>query len=125
MLAEDTSHGHPASEWQYDPVDYSGTSEADDHVSDTLTASSSPSYERGGYDGSASTWRTDTDLAGLAEARRNAETPATRAAKLRLLQALGVMRKVCEHAMRQRMHTEMTDLAAQIRRLHEHDAPPR
>ena len=99
-------------------------------------------YERGGYGGSASTLAAERDAADLTDlshslgdgaryavdvghARGQAETPTARAAKLRLRQALQGVRRVCEQAMRQRMHTEMADLASQIRKMHDRDTPPR
>jgi L-lactate utilization protein LutC len=99
-------------------------------------------HERGGYGGSRHSVvvpQDAPDLADLshshgdgaryavevAQARSRAETPAARAAKLRLRQALNRFRRVCAQAMRQRMHTEMADLAAQIRKMHDRDAPPR
>jgi hypothetical protein len=61
----------------------------------------------------------------IARGRAGARTPQARASALRLRRALDGVRRVCAQAMRQRMHTEMADLAAQIRKMHDRDAPPR
>jgi hypothetical protein len=129
------------------PVDYSGLNDpgAPD-AGRTGDAATAPrhrwGYERGGYGGSASTIAAERDAADLTDlshslgdgaryavdvghARGQAETPAARAAKLRLRQALQGVRRVCEQAMRQRMHTEMADLASQIRKMHDRDTPQR
>ena len=98
--------------------------------------------EHGGYGGSAHTLAAERDAADLtdlshslgdgaryavdvAHARGQGETPAARAAKLRLQQALHHMRRICAQAMRQRMQTEMADLASQIRKMHDRDNLPR
>ena len=130
-----------------DPVDYSGlTDPTAPDASPAGDAATDPrhrwGYERGGYGGSASTVAAERDAADLTDlshslgdgaryavdvghARGQAETPAARAAKLRLRQALQGVRRVCEQAMRQRMHTEMADLASQIRKMHDRDSPSR
>jgi hypothetical protein len=134
-----------------DPIDYSGVNyngladasagdaPATDGVADVQERWG---YERGGYGGSAATVAAERDGADLTDlshslgdgaryavdvghARGQAETPAARAAKLRLRQALQGVRRVCAQAMRQRMHTEMADLAAQIRKMHDRDGPAR
>jgi hypothetical protein len=129
------------------PVDYSGLNghaAADAGRTDDAETGSQHrwGYERGGYGGSASTIAVERDAADLTDlshslgdgaryavdaghARGQAETPAARAAKLRLRQALHGVRRVCEHAMRQRMHTEMADLASQIRKMHDRDTSQR
>lgn len=129
------------------PVDYSGlTDPTAPDASPAGDAATDPrhrwGYERGGYGGSASTIAAERDAADLTDlshslgdgaryavdvghARGQAETPAARAAKLRLRQALQGVRRVCEQAMRQRMHTEMADLASQIRKMHDRDSPSR
>jgi hypothetical protein len=129
----------------YDPVDYSGTA-----FDDALGAGSRPSvYERGGFAGTPAPTppaiaRDGADLDDLSNslgdgarravdvaaarwdnARARRDAAAAQAAKLRLQQALNGVRRVCVQAMRQRMHTEMADLAGQIRRMHDGDVPPR
>ncbi len=151
--ARDTSSGAWAAP-STNPVDYSGlTGPAAPDAGHTGTGHTGTDeaatglqqrwgYERGGYGGSASTIAAERDAADLTDlshslgdgaryavdvghARGQAETPATRAAKLRLRQALQGVRRVCEQAMRQRMHTEMADLASQIRKMHDRDTPSR
>ena len=134
-----------------DPIDYSGVDYSGfvDVSAGEATAADERGgvrerwgYERGGYGGSAPTVAVERDGADLTDlshslgdgaryavdvghARGQAETPAARAAKLRLRQALQGVRRVCEQAMRQRMHTEMADLAAQIRKMHDRDGSSR
>jgi hypothetical protein len=129
------------------PVDCSGLSApatpGDAHAAEQVTEIQERwGYERGGYGGSAATVAAERDGADLTDlshslgdgaryavdvghARGQAETPAARAAKLRLRQALQGVRRVCAQAMRQRMHTEMADLASQIRKMHDRDGPAR
>ncbi|MBK1670312.1 hypothetical protein CKO28_20000 [Rhodovibrio sodomensis] len=133
------------------PVDYSGLT---DEAPKTIPApgeTSAPEhgaadhswgYERGGYGGGAPTLSAARDAADLtdlshslgdgaryavdiAHARDQARAPAAGVAKLRLRQAIRSVRRVCAEAMRQRMHTEMADLAAQIRKMHDRDTRPR
>ena len=136
-----SSPAEPAGGMQ-NPVDYSGLGDA--HQDDDPAFANEPAgvYERGGYGGLAPTVSAERDGADLADlshslgdgaryaveigrARADAETPKARAAKLRLRWALEGVRRVCVQAMRQRMHTEMTDLATQIRKMHDRDGSPR
>jgi hypothetical protein len=124
-----------------DPVDYSGMTVVATGAGPRPHGTSAI-YERGGYGGTAPTPTTEydsTDLTDLShslgdgaryaveigQARQQANTPATGVAKLRLRQALYGIRRVCEQAMRQRMHTEMADLASQIRKMHDRDTSAR
>lgn len=135
-----TSDASYGSAHSADPVDYTGLAEGG-HAPAAATGGSWR-HEHGGYEGAGqalSARRDGADLTDLShslgdgaryavdvgQARGQAETPAARAAKLRLRQALRGVRRVCEQAMRQRMHTEMADLASQIRKMHDRDSTPR
>jgi len=60
-----------------------------------------------------------------AGAHAHVDTGPRLAAKLRLRRALLNVRWVCTQAMRQRMHTEMADLASQVRKMHDRDSAQR
>lgn len=125
-----------------DPVDYSGLGDPQPNDDPAFATDPADGCERGGYGGLAPTVAAKRDGADLADlshslgdgaryaveigrARADAETPKARAARLRLRWALEGVRRVCARAMRQRMHTEMLDLASQIRKMHDRDDSPR